>query len=138
MGQATKSRVLLCAEEPAAADDVRLTLEQAGHAVTCHALGKPTPDDLRTHDLVVVDGGGRAALPFCRRVRGGDLGDSLLPILYLTADHDPAARLAGLEHGADACLLRPFAPGELLAQVGAFLRTRQLHARLAERTAEVH
>src|SRR5581483_7928348 len=105
------------------AEEVRQILETAGHDVTRHPLGQPTPDELRAHDLVVVEGDSRQALSFCRRVRGAALGDTYLPILYLTADHEPAARLAGLEHGADACLLRPFAPGELLAQVGAFLRT---------------
>jgi sigma-B regulation protein RsbU (phosphoserine phosphatase) len=35
-------------------------------------------------------------------------------------------------------LLRPFSPGELLGQVRAFLRIKELHDRLSEKTAEVH
>jgi sigma-B regulation protein RsbU (phosphoserine phosphatase) len=138
MATAAKTRVLLCAGEDSAVADIRGTLAGNGHAVGFHPLAQPAPDDLRAHDLVVVEGGSREALSFCRRLRGGSLGDAVLPVLFVTADHDPAARLAGLDSGADACLLRPFAPGELLAQVRACLRTRELHHRLGEKTAEVH
>jgi sigma-B regulation protein RsbU (phosphoserine phosphatase) len=59
-------------------------------------------------------------------------------MLYLVEDPSPQARLAGLEAGCDACLIRPFAPGEVLAQVVAFRRIKDLHTRLTEKTAEIH
>src|SRR5262249_22012829 len=65
------------------------------------------------------------------------LADGFVPILFVTCNHTPTARLASLECGADTYLLRPFAPDELLAQVRAFLRLKQLHDRLAQKTAEV-
>jgi sigma-B regulation protein RsbU (phosphoserine phosphatase) len=58
--------------------------------------------------------------------------------LYVTGDHGPVTRLACFEAGADTYLLRPFAPGELLAQVTAFLRIKDVHDRLSDKTAEVN
>src|SRR3989442_670644 len=52
-------------------------------------------------------------------------------------DPSPAPRQASLEAGADAYWLRPFPSGELLAQVRAFFRLRELHERLSEKSAEV-
>jgi sigma-B regulation protein RsbU (phosphoserine phosphatase) len=133
------SRVLLCAAEEAGAGDVRRLLEQAGHEVRCQPLGGAPPHDLAAYHLIVLDGGrdGAAAGQCCRRLRAG-LGDAVVPVLFLTADPSPAARLAGLEAGADAYLLWPFEDKELLAQVQAFLRIKALHDRLADKTAEVH
>ena len=65
-------------------------------------------------------------------------GFEFVPILFVTDDHAPAVRLTSFESGADTCLLRPFAPGELLAQVQAFLRIKELHTRLSEKTAEIY
>ena len=73
-----------------------------------------------------------------RSPRGGRIEDGFTPILYVTDDHTPAARLACFEAGADAYLLRPFAPEELLAQARALLRIKDVHDRLNEKTTEIH
>jgi sigma-B regulation protein RsbU (phosphoserine phosphatase) len=138
MKAAGTPRILLCADEPGTVEDVRRLLDAAHCEVVWHALGAPEFDTTGFR-LAMIDGG-RAdgtALPFCRRLRGR-FGDAFVPVLYITADATPEARLAPFEAGADTCLLRPFAPGELLAQVGAFLRIKEVHDRLAEKTAEVN
>ena len=138
MRSAGPPRVLLCAEEPTAVADLRPVLEAARCHVVWHPLAPPDPEtaDLQ---LVLIDGSQKSAeaLQCCRRLRGRH-GESFLPILYLAGDPGPAARVAPFEAGADTYLLRPFAPGELLAQVRAFLRIKETHDRLAEKTAEVH
>src|SRR5581483_6916941 len=48
------------------------------------------------------------------------------------------ARLAGLQSGADALVVRPFDPAELGAQVQALLRIKERHDQLSARAAEVH
>jgi phosphoserine phosphatase RsbU/P len=133
------SRILLCADAAAAVDDIRRPLEQAGQPVIAHALGAEDLGDLSGCRLLVLDGTANpaAALQLCRRLRARS-GEAFLPILFVTADHAPAARLAILENGADAYLLRPFEPAELLAQARALLRIRDEHDRLAEKTAEVN
>src|SRR5947209_1619505 len=131
MASTTTSRILVCAEDPSTTADVRAILEGAGHSVCGHRFGSGGPDETRSFDLAVLEGSGRpdTARQFCRRLRL-QLLDEFVPLLFVTDDHDPAARLASFESGADTCLLRPFAPGELLAQVQALLRIKELHRRL--------
>ena len=45
-----------------------------------------------------------------------------MPILMLTAMGEPEDRVAGLEHGAEDYLVKPFEPRELLLRIGNILR----------------
>jgi sigma-B regulation protein RsbU (phosphoserine phosphatase) len=139
MGTATPSRILWCADSAATGEDVCHVLEQAGHSVSRLVLNGAEADNLATYDLIVFEAGRSQweIIQACRRLRTR-LGDCFVPILFVTADPSPAVRLAGFEGGADTYLLRPFAPGELLAQVQAFLRIKDLHDRVAEKTVEVN
>jgi serine phosphatase RsbU (regulator of sigma subunit) len=130
--------ILVCAGPEALADTVRL-LTAAGHAVAAHPAGRPDPVDPSGCRLVVVDGGGDApaALDLCRRLRGR-LEEGFVPILFVAGEGPLPARRAALEAGADACLVRPLATGELAAQVRALLRIKEAHDGLARRAAEVH
>src|SRR5262249_58312723 len=87
--------------------------------------------------VVVVDSGRNvdSALAFSRQLHDRR-SKGFVPILFITGDHSSAARLASLEAGADTYLLRPFAPQELLAQVQAFLRWKEMQARLMESSGE--
>ncbi|MFO0930725.1 MAG: SpoIIE family protein phosphatase [Gemmataceae bacterium] len=119
--------------------ELRHLLELNDCAVTGHLLGSPDPDGLTGLRAIVLDGSGQAAaaLELCGRLRAR-LEDHFVPILFVTDDHTPAARLASFEAGADTYLLRPFVPAELVAQMAALLRIKEIHDRLAERTAEIH
>lgn len=72
-------------------------------------------------DVVVLD----VMMPFldgltvCRRLRAEH---PTLPILMLTARHEVADRIDGLDAGADDYLVKPFALGELSARLRALLR----------------
>lgn len=139
MSSTNAPTILLCADEPAAVEDLRRLLEQAGHAVACHSLNGLDAEQIASCGLIVLEGSRREpeALAFCRRLRALP-AESFVPVLFVTGNNAPATRLASFEAGADTYLLRPFAPGELLAQVRAFLRIKELHRRLADRTAEVY
>jgi serine phosphatase RsbU (regulator of sigma subunit) len=119
--------------------ELRRLLTGGGHDAEGHLVGTPDPPGLPGQRLVLIDASGCAAeaLGLCQRVRAR-LEEGFTPILFVTDEHTPEARLASFEAGADTCLLRPFAPGELLAQVSAFLRIKDTHDRLAEKTAEIH
>ena len=77
--------------------------------------------DVRVPDAVVLD----VMMPVvdgltaCRRLRERH---RLLPILMLTARHEVADRVAGLDAGADDYLVKPFALDELLARLRALMR----------------
>jgi two-component system response regulator CpxR len=74
------------------------------------------------YELVVLDvmlpgGDGRKLL---RRIRLA----SQVPVIMLTARGDEADRIAGLDHGADDYLPKPFNPRELVARMRAVLRRK--------------
>jgi DNA-binding response OmpR family regulator len=62
---------------------------------------------------------GMDGLSVCRRIREGN---SITPILMLTAKSEEADRVHGLELGADDYLGKPFSVRELVARVKALLR----------------
>jgi len=78
-------------------------------------------------DLVLLD----LMMPFvdgltvCRRLRARGVK---VPILMLTARHEVADRVSGLDAGADDYLSKPFDVDELLARVKALLRRSAMRA----------
>jgi sigma-B regulation protein RsbU (phosphoserine phosphatase) len=139
MSPAGRARILVCASHDNAVAELRRVLQGPGHDADGCLLGPDLPADPGRFRLVVVEGAGQAdaALDFCRRLRAR-LADRFVPVLVVTDDPAPDTRLASFAAGADACLLRPFLPGELTAQAAALLRIKETHDRLAEKTAEVH
>ncbi|TMC08278.1 MAG: response regulator transcription factor [Chloroflexi bacterium] len=116
------ARVLVVEDEVALNDLVRAHLEQAGHTV-CQAHDGHAA--LRAAlefapELVVLDWmlPGLDGLSVCRELRR----HSLAPIIMLTARHDEADRVTGLEVGADDYVVKPFSAPELVARVRAMLR----------------
>src|SRR4051794_18136907 len=102
-------RILVCAASPDPLDELRRQLTPAGGHVGSHLFDSLALADLDTYHLIVLEGSRRAeALDLCRRFRAS-LNDSFVPILYITDDASPDARLASFEAGADTYLLRPFA-----------------------------
>jgi serine phosphatase RsbU (regulator of sigma subunit) len=139
MTETRRPHLLVCTNHMSSLAELRRLLAGGGHEVEGHLIGTAGPGPLTGLRVALVDGSGclDAALELTRRLRA-HLEEGFVPIVFLTDDHGPAARLASFEAGADTNLLRPFAPGELLAQVSAFLRIKETHDRLAEKTAEVH
>jgi sigma-B regulation protein RsbU (phosphoserine phosphatase) len=133
-----KPRVLVCAEQLSTLTEVSRLLAEGGYEVDGRLADMPDPEETTGCHLVVLEGGnGGQGLELCQRLRRR-FDEVFVPILFVTDDHQPEARLASFEAGADTYLLRPFAPGELLAQVRAFLRIKDTHDRLSEKTAEIH
>jgi sigma-B regulation protein RsbU (phosphoserine phosphatase) len=129
--------ILACAAQDALGE-LRRQLADSGLSLTDHLLGGHDLPEVHGCRLVVIDGRRQApaALELCRHLR--TRFDDFVPILFVTDDSSPANRIATLEAGADAYLLAPLAPGELLAQGRALLRIKDSHDGLAGRAAEVH
>lgn len=99
------------------------------------------------HDAVLLDrklpdGDGLSLIPVLRREQAG------LPIIVLSALGSPDHRVAGLDHGADDYLAKPFSTDELLARLRAVMRrpaqigesmvnVGQLRFNLTERQADL-
>jgi two-component system, OmpR family, response regulator len=102
---------------------LREALGHEGYAVTAVGSGAAASEAVRGGDVdaVILD----VWLPdadgveLCRAWRRSGLR---IPILMLTARTDVAARVAGLEAGADDYLGKPFALAELRARLSALLR----------------
>ena len=131
-------RILVCVRQVASLAEFRHLYGPVGLDVAGHLLGSPDPADLRDYHLLVVEGQlSEDALRLCSRLKA-KLDDTFIPLLYVSDDSSPAVRLACLEAGADTCLVRPFAPGELLAQSQALLRIKDVLDRQVRKTSEFH
>jgi sigma-B regulation protein RsbU (phosphoserine phosphatase) len=109
-----KPQILLCADAPAAVEDLRDILEHGGYGVAWQSLDAEDGNAAARSHLLVVEASRRTreGFQFCLRLRAR-LTDAFVPILLVTDDHAPATRQASLECGADTYLLRPFTSGEV-------------------------
>jgi two-component system copper resistance phosphate regulon response regulator CusR len=116
-------RVLLVEDEHAAAQMLAKGLREQGYAVDVAADGEDGAykASVNQYDVIILD----VLLPrkdgftVCRELRAAGLS---IPILMLTARDAVEDRIAGLDHGADDYLTKPFEYRELLARVRALLR----------------
>jgi serine phosphatase RsbU (regulator of sigma subunit) len=131
-------RILICTDQPGTVAKIRNLLAGSGCELTFHLSTNSDPGGPSGYKLILVDGSSSAAsLDLCRRLR--ERLDSLfIPVLYVSSEPGTAARSSVFEAGADAYLARPFAAGELLAQVHALFRVKEAYDRLAGRSAEMH
>lgn len=117
------ARILLVEDDPPLARGVAALLRGAGHSVDIAEDGETAmmvvhdePYALIVLDIGLPDISGLEVLNAIRR------SESKVPVLVLTARDAIEDRIAGLDHGADDYLLKPFDAGELEARVRALLR----------------
>jgi DNA-binding response OmpR family regulator len=122
-------RVLLVEDDSRIARFVAKGLREQAYAVDVAANGEDAlyQADINTYDLVILDVmiPGRDGFQVCRELRKSG---KRMPILMLTARDAVEDRIAGLDHGADDYLTKPFEFRELLARLRALLRrSGELH-----------
>jgi phosphoserine phosphatase RsbU/P len=130
------SRLLVYGDE-GEVEEIRRLVNDAGRSVEGGAPSRAEPADWTAYDLIVLadnseDG---RAVQLCRRVRGS-LGESFVPMLFLSREDGAERRSAALDAGAAACLQRPIAPAELKAQIESLLRIKAHQDRLRDKSAE--
>lgn len=116
-------RLLLVEDDTRIARFVAKGLREQAYAVDVATTG----DDalyqaaVNTYDLVILDVmiPGKDGFAVCRELRKSG---QRMPILMLTARDAVEDRIAGLDHGADDYLTKPFEFRELLARLRALLR----------------
>ena len=118
----TVMRVLLVEDDESLGTQVAASLRSAGYVVEWATRGDDAlAADFASFSLVILD----LMLP---GAHGFDVLKALrmdhhhVPVLVLSARHDAADKVRGLELGADDYLTKPFWPEELLARVRARLR----------------
>src|SRR2546423_12557358 len=119
--------VLIVEDDPDIAEGVRYNLEREGLETRVALTGeqglKAALDARNPPALVILDLmlPGMSGTELCRRLRR-EPQTRRTPIIILTARTSEAARVAGLELGADDYISKPFSVRELMARVRAVLR----------------
>ncbi|MBO0874961.1 MAG: response regulator, partial [Pseudonocardia sp.] len=111
-------------------------LRRAGHVVTEAGTGQEALTAVSDAELVLLDVNlpDMSGFEVCRRIKG-DPRTAAIPVIQVSATAvEVADRAHGLTQGADAYLVDPTEPEELLATVSAALRYYRARTR-AERTA---
>lgn len=120
-------RLLVVDDEPDLVEAVARGLRREGYAVDTAGDGEEALDkaEFTPYDLICLDLTlpGLDGLEVCERLRAAPADGREAPrVLMLTARDSIADRIAGLDHGADDYLVKPFAFDELLARVRSLLR----------------
>jgi two-component system, OmpR family, phosphate regulon response regulator PhoB len=119
--------ILVVEDEPAIQELLRLSLEDAGFAVSTVADAESAQAQINSAlpDLILLDWmlPGQSGLAFARILRG-DARTRELPIIMVSARGDEADRVSGLEAWVDDYVTKPFSPRELRARIKTVLRRR--------------
>ncbi len=136
-----KTTILIVEDEPAIVELVSFTLRAAGwHPVAVHTAGDAWDFiGRRMPQLILLDWmlPDQTGLRLLARIRG-DRQFNDLPIIMLTAKSMEEDKIAGLDHGADDYVTKPFSPRELTARINALLRRKTPeHAQTVMRAGSV-
>lgn len=124
---ADKTTILIVEDEPAIVELVSFTLKETGW----HAIAVQTASDAwdmlqrRTPHLILLDWmlPDQSGLRLLSRIRS-DRQTQNMPVVMLTAKGMEEDKIAGLDHGADDYITKPFSPRELTARIKAVLRRK--------------
>ncbi len=122
-----KTTILIVEDEPAIVELVSFTLRSAGwetHAVNNTAdawayISRRMPH-LVLLDWMLPD---QSGIRLLSRIRA-DRQFNALPVIMLTAKSMEEDKIAGLDHGADDYITKPFSPRELIARIKTVLRRK--------------
>lgn len=112
--------ILVVEDDESVGRMVQRCLESAGYHVTLVTCGmealhqtEASQPDAVVLDLGLPDVSGLDVASHLRRMAGCEQ----LPIVMLTGRSHPADRLRGFAYGADAYLIKPFQPSDLLQSI---------------------
>jgi DNA-binding response OmpR family regulator len=131
-------RLLLVEDDRMIGDSLRNALRQAGFAVDLVRDGRAAEGTIASErfDLVLLDLGlpQRDGMDVLQAMRAR--GDRT-PVIVLTARDTLAARVSGLDAGADDYIVKPFELDELLARIRAVVRRQAGRAETTLAVGEV-
>lgn len=131
------TRVLLSATSTANTAAIRESLTNGGFTVVPHTLASAPAIDFTSLAVAIIDVGQRIDLATSQTRRWRlELGDHIVPVLWLLPEDSAAIAFQSFESGADACLPRDTEPAMLAAQVKALARTRAAASRIALKAGE--
>ena len=124
---ADKTTILIVEDEPAIVELVSFSLKEAGWQSSAVHTATDAWDYIqrRMPQLILLDWmlPDQSGLRLLSRIRS-DRQFNELPIIMLTAKSMEEDKIAGLDHGADDYITKPFSPRELIARINALLRRK--------------
>jgi two-component system phosphate regulon response regulator PhoB len=121
------TKVLVVEDDKAIQELLAFSLAQSGYSVSQALSAEIALESIKRElpDVVLLDWmlPKMSGLAMAKHLRA-DRRTRSLPIIMLTARGAEPDKLAGLEHGADDYLTKPFSPKELMARIKAVLRRR--------------
>ena len=124
---ADKTTILIVEDEPAIVELVSFSLREAGWQASAVHTATDAWDFIqrRMPHLILLDWmlPDQSGLRLLSRIRS-DRQFNELPIIMLTAKSMEEDKIAGLDHGADDYITKPFSPRELVARINALLRRK--------------
>jgi two-component system phosphate regulon response regulator PhoB len=124
---ADKTTILIVEDEPAIVELVSFSLREAGWQSNAVHTATDAWDFIqrRMPHLILLDWmlPDQSGLRLLSRIRS-DRQFNELPIIMLTAKSMEEDKIAGLDHGADDYITKPFSPRELIARINALLRRK--------------
>lgn len=120
------SRILIVEDEKHLAEALAHNLKFEGYTPVVASDGETALEKLAAEefDLVILDVmlPGVSGFEVCERIR--EAGNRV-PVLFLTARNTDADRLAGLRHGGDDYMTKPFLLEELVLRIRGILRRQE-------------
>jgi two-component system, OmpR family, alkaline phosphatase synthesis response regulator PhoP len=120
------SRILIVEDEKHLAEALAHNLKFEGYDTSVVGDGETATQRLASEDfdLVVLDVmlPGMSGFDVCERLR--EAGNRV-PVLFLTARNSDADRLAGLRHGGDDYMTKPFLLEEIVLRIRGILRRQE-------------
>jgi two-component system phosphate regulon response regulator PhoB len=134
-----KNHLLIIEDDEDIQQLVSYNLLKSGFHVSCAGNGEDGLRLLKREkiDCVLLDImlPGQNGIEICRQIRA--LAEfSTLPIIMMTAKREEDEIIAGLEHGADDYITKPFSPKVLIARVNAALRRATESTKTSRETEE--
>ena len=121
--------VLVCDDDAAILESLRIYLSQEGYRVLCARDGLEALEQVQGEEIhcMVLDimMPGKDGIQVLKTARAEGV---TTPALFLTAKAEVADRVAGLDAAADDYLPKPFAASEFLARVRALVRRSNVYA----------
>ena len=122
-----KPPILIVEDEPSIVELVSFTLREAGWATIAVNTGAEAWQAIqqRAPHLILLDWmlPDQSGLKLLSRIRS-DRQFNEIPVIMLTAKTMEEDKIAGLDHGADDYITKPFSPRELTARIKALLRRK--------------
>jgi len=124
---ADKTTILIVEDEPAIVALINFTIREAGwDSVAVGSAGQAWESiQMRIPHMILLDWmlPDQTGLRLLSKIRA-DRQFSDIPVIMLTAKSMEEDKIAGLDHGADDYVTKPFSPRELTARIKALLRRK--------------